>query len=121
MPSLEKPDLFVKLGESLRELEVTVGPNARPAVAEMRRHLAEAVSLRASGNMPAALKAIGLAMGRLAALASEVDPEEGAVMRFIARNFTQALNFGDRGTAKEAVNFIRHKAGDPTDEENNDW
>jgi hypothetical protein len=116
-----KPDPFLSLGESLRELEVTVGPKARPAIGEVRARLAEAVAMREGGDMPGALRSIALAMRRLAALASEVDPEEGTVMRFIAENFTRALGIGDKDRAKEAVNFIRHKAGDPEDDENTDW
>jgi hypothetical protein len=40
-------------------------------------------------------------------------------MRLIAERFTRALNFGDKGSAKDVVNFMRHKAGDPKDED--DW
>ncbi len=112
-------DSFLKLGESLRELEVTVGPKARPVIAEVRARLREAASQRESGDLPAALATIRLAMQRLAALGGELDAEEGGLMRLIAERFTQALNFGDKGAAKGVVNFMRHKAGDPKDED--DW
>ena len=39
----------------------------------------------------------------------------------IADRFSQALNFGDKGTAKETVNFMRHKAGDPKDDPDTEW
>src|SRR6266851_1959331 len=90
-------DSFLKLGEGLRE----------------------AASQREGGDLPAALATIRLAMQRLAALGGELDAEEGALMRLIAERFTQALNFGDKGAAKDVVNFMRHKAGDPKDED--DW
>jgi hypothetical protein len=112
-------DSFLKLGESLRELEVTVGPKARPVIAEVRARLRESASQREGGDLPAALATIRLAMQRLAALGGELDAEEGALMRLIAERFTQALNFGDKGAAKDVVNFMRHKAGDPKDED--DW
>jgi hypothetical protein len=112
-------DSFLKLGESLRELEVTVGPKARPVIAEVRARLAEAAAKRESGDLPAAFATLRLAMQRLAALGGELDAEEGALMRLIAERFAQALNFGDKGAARDVVNFMRHKAGDPKDED--DW
>jgi hypothetical protein len=114
-------DSFFKLGEGLRELEVVVGPKARPVIAEVRTRLAEAAAMRDNGNMPSALAAIRLAMDRLASLGSELDPAEGAMMRFVADRFKQALDLGNKGSAKDAVNFMRHKAGDPKDEPNSDW
>ena len=120
-PAPDDFDSFVRLGESLRELEVTVGPNARPVIAEVRAKLAEAAASRGKGDMAAAIDSIRTAMGRLAALASELDPGEGYLMRMIADRFNQALNFGDKGTAKETVNFMRHKAGDPKDDPDTEW
>ena len=120
-PAPDDFDSFVRLGESLRELEVTVGPNARPVIAEMLAKLAEAAASRGKGDMAAAIDSIRTAMGRLAALASELDPGEGYLMRMIADRFSQALNFGDKGTAKETVNFMRHKAGDPKDDPDTEW
>jgi hypothetical protein len=114
-------DSFLRLGESLRELEVTVGPNARPVIAEVRAKLAEAAASRGKGDMAAAIDSIRTAMARLAALAGELDPGEGYMMRMIADRFSQALNFGDKGTAKETVNFMRHKAGDPNDDPDTEW
>lgn len=114
-------DSFVRLGESLRELEVTVGPKARPVIAEVRTRLTEAAASRGKGDMTAAIAAIRMAMERLAALASQVDAHEGQLMRLIAERFSQALSFGDKGTAKVAVNFMRRKAGDPKDEPETEW
>jgi len=114
-------DSFLRLGESLRELEVTVGATARPVILEVRTKLAEAAANRGKGDMVAALAAIQAAMERLAALANELDPGEGQLMLLIAERFSQALGLGDKGTAKEAVNFMRHKAGDPKDEPKTGW
>jgi hypothetical protein len=114
-------DSFIRLGESLRELEVTVGPNARPVIAEVRAKLAEAAASRGKGDMAAAIDSIRTAMARLAALASELDPGEGYLMRMIADRFSQALNFGDKGTAKETLDLMRHKAGDPKDDPDSEW
>jgi hypothetical protein len=115
------PDSFVKLADALRELEVTVGPQARPVIAEVRTRLAEASALRSRGDADSALESIRLAMTRLAALAASLDPAEGALMMMIANRFAGALNLGDNGTAKETVNFIRHRAGDPKDDPDNEW
>ncbi|HYB89542.1 MAG TPA: hypothetical protein VEC38_00715 [Candidatus Binataceae bacterium] len=114
-------DSFVKLADNLRELEVVIGEKARPVVAEVRAGLHTAIACRARGDLPAALTAIRAAMARLAALASQLDPAEGAIMGEIARRFTAALSFGDKGEAKGAVNLMRHKAGDPKDDQNTDW
>jgi hypothetical protein len=114
-------DWFLKLGDSLGELEVTIGPKARPVIAEVRAKLAAAVTMRDHGDMPGALAGIRSAMERLASLAGALDPGEGAIMRLMAERFSAALNFGDKHTAKDTVNFMRHKAGDPKDEPNTDW
>ncbi|MGH7935248.1 MAG: hypothetical protein ACREQN_19060 [Candidatus Binataceae bacterium] len=112
---------FLKFADGLKELELLVGAKARPTIAEVRARLAEAAVKRQSGDYAAALAAIRVAMDRLSALAIEVDPEEGVLMRLIAERFTQALNFGDKGTARDVVNFMRHRAGDPKDDDNKDW
>jgi hypothetical protein len=71
--------------------------------------------------MAAALDAIKRAMERLAALGSLLDPAEGAMMRAIAQHFSQALSAGLKGEAKVAVNVMKNKAGDPKDNEGNEW
>ena len=43
------------------------------------------------------------------------------MMREIARIFMQSLNFGEKGAAKDVVNVMRHKAGDPKDDDRTDW
>src|SRR5260370_37285472 len=92
-------DSFLKLGESLRELEVTVGPKARPVIAEVRARLREAASQREGGDLPAALATIRLAMQRLAALRGQLDAGGGGVMRLIAQRLPQAFNFGRKCAA----------------------
>ena len=114
-------NLLFKFGENLRELEVTIGAQARPVIVEVRQRLAEAAAARDKGDMGAALGAIKIAMERLASLADGLDAAEGALMRAIAARFSAALNLGDKGTAKEAVNIMRHKAGDPKDEPDTEW
>jgi len=114
-------DSFVKLADNLSELEVVIGEKARPVVAEVRAGLRTAIACRARGDLPAALAAIRAAMGRLAALANELDPAEGAIMREIARRFTAALSFADKGEAKGVVSVMRRKAGDPKDDQDPDW
>ena len=71
--------------------------------------------------MPAAIAAIRIAMERLASLGSVLDPEEGAMMRFIAERFTAALGTGDKGDAKTVVDVMRRKAGDAKDDPKKDW
>jgi hypothetical protein len=114
-------DSLLKLAESLRELEIVIGEKARPAISQVRAQLGQAVDRRKSGDVPGALGLIRLAMERLAALGSELDAHEGAMMRAIAHRFTQALGFGDKSGAQEAVDQMRLKAGDTKDKGPADW
>ena len=114
-------DPFAKLAQNLGELEIVIGERARPAVAEVREKLREVIACRVRGDMPAAIIAIRTAMERLASLGSVLDPEEGAMMRFIADRFTQALGAGDKGDAKTVVDVMRRKAGDTSDDDKKDW
>ena|SRR6266446_6647280 len=121
VPQINSDDPFVKLAENLGELEIVIGERARPAIAEVRAGLRDAIACRERGDMPAAIAAIRAAMQRLAALAGDLDPEEGAMMRFIAERFTAALGAGDKGDAKTVVDVMRHKAGDAKDDPKKDW
>ena len=112
---------FLKLADNLSELEVTIGPLARPVVAEVRERLRSAVASRKRGDLFGSLAELRNAMERLASIGSELDPAEGALMRMVAQRFTEALKLGDKGTAKDAVNLMRHKSGDPKDEDNSKW
>jgi len=114
-------DAFLKLADGLRELEVVIGDKARPVVAQVRAELQEAIASRERGDMAGTLEKIQRAMDRLANLGSELDPAEGAMMREVARIFMQSLNLGQKGTAKDVVNVMRHKAGDPKDDDRTDW
>src|SRR5216683_4080037 len=109
--SISAPDFgsFAKLADALRELEVTIGPQARPVIAAVRTRIGEAAGLREQGNVSAAIVAIRDAMERLAALGSELDPAEGMLMKMLAERLAQALQTGDKGAAKESVNLMRHR------------
>ena len=114
MPArVPEADPFLKLAENLGELEVVIGPKARPVVAEVRAGLRDAMACRQRGDLPGALAAIERAMQRLATLGTQLDPAEGAMMRTLAQHFSQALNAGLKGEAKVAVNVMKTKAGDP--------
>ena len=114
-------DSFLKLADGLRELEVVIGDKARPVVAQVRAELQEAIASRQRGDMGGTLEKIQRAMERLANLGSELDPAEGAMMREISRIFMQSLNQGEKGAAKDVVKVMRHKAGDPKDDDRTDW
>jgi hypothetical protein len=115
-PNVAEHDSFLKLAENLGELEVVIGPKARPVIAEVRSGLQDAVACRERGDMPAAIEAIKQAMERLAALGAQLDPAEGAMMRAIAQHFSQALGAGLKGEAKAAVSVMKHRAGDPKED-----
>ncbi len=111
----------MRLVDNLREVELVIGDRARPVVAEVRSSLLEALANRRKGDSRTAMALIGRAMERSAALANQLDAEEGGAMRAIVERFMVALVAGDKGTAKETINFMRHKAGDVKDGENTDW
>ena len=117
MDRLSQADPFLQLVERLGELEVVIGQQARPVVAEVRVRLLEAASARERGDVPGALAIIGQAMERLAGLAGHLDAAEGAVMRAIAASFAQALGAGDTGAAKHTVEVMPSKAGDNSKKE----
>ena len=112
---------FLNLGDSLGELELIAGPKARPVIAMMRDQLIAAAAKRQAGDPQGALALISQAIGNLVVIGMEVDSNEGAMMRAIAERFGQALNAGDKGSAKEAVAVMRHKAGDIKDDPHSDW
>jgi hypothetical protein len=114
-------DSFIRLGESLGELEVTIGAPARPVIADVRTRLAEAVARHKSGDTSGAVEIIRCAMERLASLATVSDPAEAMLMRMMSEYFSNALRAGDKHAAKSAVNLMRHKAGDPKDEPDSNW
>jgi len=119
--NISQPDSFLQLIERLGELEVVIGPQARPVVAEVQSRLREAAAARERGDVPGALAIIAHAMERLAGLANNLDAAEGAMMRAIAGSFAQALSAGDKGGAKRAVDVMRTKAGDTSKGEKPDW
>jgi hypothetical protein len=114
-------DPFTKLAQSLGELEIVIGERARPTIVEVRAGLRDAMAARERGDMPGAISAIRRAMEKLAALGSVLDSSEGAMMRFIAERFTEALGAGNKGDAKTVVDVMRHKAGDTKDDDKKDW
>ena len=120
--SAPEADSFLKLAENLGELEVVIGPKARPVVAEVRAGLRDAMACRQRGDLPGALAAIERAMQRLATLGTQLDPAEGAMMRTLAQHFSRALSAGLKGEAKVAANVMKNKAGDPQGgDDGNQW
>jgi hypothetical protein len=120
-PGETTEDPFVQLAGKLGELEIVIGPKARPAVNRVRAGLREAIAMRERGDVPGAIAAIRAAMERLAALGAELDREEGTAMREIAAQFIQALGAGAKGGAKSAAATMRQKAGDTGGGDRNDW
>src|SRR5438105_9035169 len=92
---------FVSLNETLGELEVTIGPVARPVIAEIRTRLAQATARQKNGDTAGAIDIIRGAMERLASLAAVLDPAEAMLMQMLSQNFSNALRMGDKYTAKD--------------------
>jgi hypothetical protein len=112
---------LLRLSENLKELEVVLGAQARGVIEQVRSGLLQAIATRSRGDLRGAIDQIRAAMEKLAALGSSLDAEEGLMMREVAARFVSALGSGDKDAAKETVNLMRHKAGDPKDDDHGDW
>ena len=121
MALADPSDRFLKMADVLGELEVTVGPSARPVIGAIKSKLVEAAAARARGDAAGGMLVLREAMAQLAGLAGTLDPAEGVLMTLITQRLTGALTQGDRDAAKDSVNFIRHRAGDPKDDPDTDW
>jgi hypothetical protein len=119
--AIDSFDSFIRLAGDLGELEIIIGPSARPIIAEVRTRLLEAAARQKNGDRQGALGVIRGAMERMASLAATLDPAEATLMRMLSQHFSDALRIGDKNAAKDTVNIMRHKAGDPKDEPNTDW
>ena len=84
--------LYVIIGHDAPEAREK-RPQVRPA------HLAHLDPLARAGRV------------RLAGLASDGDPAEGAMMRGLAAHFRQALVRGALGQAREAADVMRERSG----------
>src|SRR5271167_1855975 len=106
--ALDNPveDPVTKLAQNLGELEIVIGERARPAIAGVREGLRDALACRERGDMAGSIAAIRIAMERLANLGGTLDEAEGAMMRFIAERFTEALGAGHKGDAKTSVDVM---------------
>ena len=95
----------------LADLEIVIGAQAAPVIAAVRSTLIRAMAARDRGDLPAALRDIGGAMDRLTALADQLDPAEGMLMRTIAQSFRTALLRGDDSQAKQDAALMFQKSG----------
>lgn len=97
--------------DSLEELRTVLGAAARAAVPEVQTYLTRAMAARDRGDPVEALRLIGRAMTRLAALAERLDPGEAALMRAVAERFQAALLRGDLPEAKQDMDVMLERSG----------
>ena len=95
----------------LGELEVVFGPSAKRVLDAVRTSLLEGLAARDRGDDAGALSKIGQAMDRLAALADELDPHEGVLMRTIAEQFRAALLRHDTTGARQTADVMFARSG----------
>jgi hypothetical protein len=105
------PESLEALIAGLRDLAVVFGPQAAPALANVRSRLEAAVGARKAGDTRRAIAEITTAMQALARLADTLDPNEAAMMRAIASRFETALGRGDSAEAADSVDAMRKKSG----------
>jgi hypothetical protein len=105
------PEALEMLAARMGELKVVLGPRAAPGVDRIAEHLREGLAARGRGDLGVAMAKIGQAIDLLAALAGEMDPAEGAMMRAVAEQFKQALARGALGDARETAELMRKRSG----------
>jgi hypothetical protein len=105
------PESLNTLLTRLPELEVVLGPQAKPGLLVVQKFLQEAVAARADGDVPKAGVKIGAAMDTLAQLADVLDPQEAALMRMLSVQFKQALSLGEQSEARRVSDVMRQNSG----------
>jgi hypothetical protein len=105
------PEALEALLTRLPELEIVLGPQAKPGLQAVGQFLQEALAARASGDVPRATNRIGMAMDKLSQLADLLDPREAMMMRMLAAQFRQALGIGNMGEARRLSDLMREKSG----------
>lgn len=108
---LTYPEALETLLTRLPELEIVLGPQAKPGLESVRLLLREAVTARAGGDVPRAATCISTAMDTLSQLANLLDPHEALMMRMLAAQFRQALSRGDDGEVRRVSDVMREKSG----------
>jgi hypothetical protein len=107
----EPPPVLEALITRLGEIAVVVGPAAAPRLDAVRAGLTRAVGLKARGDVPGAMQAIGVAMRELAAIAAALDPAEAGVMRAVAEQFGAAMMRGEPGEMRRTSEVMRERSG----------
>jgi len=105
------PESLEALIAGLGDLRLAFGPQAEPGLEAVRVRLTAALAAQKEGDVPRAVAEITAAMGLLAELADRLDPQEAAMMRAIAGQFTQALQRGDAAHAADSVDAMRKRSG----------
>ncbi len=105
------PTALESVVAQLAELETVFGTQIAPAVAAIRNTLLAALAARDRGDTPAAVDHIGRAMDRLTALADQMDPGEGALMRALAEAFRAALLRGDQSVVQRSTAAMLQRSG----------
>ena len=95
----------------LGNLETVLGRQVAPRLDAVRAALRTAMAARDRGDLPAAIGHIGSAMDQLTALADQLDPSEGVLMRALAQTFRAALLHGDTAQAKRSADVMLEKSG----------
>jgi hypothetical protein len=105
------PEALETLLTRLPELELVLGPSAKPGLQSVQLLLQEAVAARADGDVPRAMRRIANAMDMLAQLADTLDPHEAMLMRALSAQFRRALLRGDQSEVQRTSDAMREKSG----------
>ena len=95
----------------LDALGTMLGIDAVPRLEAVRAGLIAALAARDRGDVVGAVDHIGHAMDHMTALADQLDPAEGTLMRALAQKFRAALQRGDLAQAKQGAAVMFEKSG----------
>jgi len=110
--SAEIPHVLEQMVSGLGELAVVLGEAGKRAVPIVRQNLIEAMAARDRGDSEATMRAVAAAMREISALADQLDPREGQMMRAVAAHFESALRRGSVAEARRDAQemFVRSGA-----------
>jgi hypothetical protein len=95
----------------LGELEIVFGPQAKNVIGAVRAKLLAATAARDAGDQEGAVRQIGEAMDRLAALADGLDTAEALLMRAVAAQFRAALLRRNTAEARQTADVMFEQSG----------
>jgi hypothetical protein len=105
------PSAIEQVVTGLSELAAALGSAGDAMVPAIRQDLLRAMAARDRGDPKQAVEHIAAAMGRLAKVVENLDPEEAALMRSVLERFRSALICSDQAGVKGLAEIMFERSG----------